>query len=69
MVKLPQQINLLLETFKTIIDDGGYSHEQMFNMDETGHFLKRMPLQTFIMMKLVFLKKDDITDLHYDEPN
>lgn len=37
------------ETFKTIIEEGGYSHEQVFNMDETGLFWKRMPSRTFIM--------------------
>lgn len=32
------------KTFKTIIEEGVYSHEQVFNMDETNIFWKRMPL-------------------------
>uniref|UniRef100_UPI00358E5639 tigger transposable element-derived protein 1-like n=1 Tax=Myxine glutinosa TaxID=7769 RepID=UPI00358E5639 len=36
-------------TFKTLIEEGGYRPEQVFNMDETGLFWKRMPSRTFIM--------------------
>ncbi|XP_070614248.1 tigger transposable element-derived protein 1-like [Erythrolamprus reginae] len=36
-------------TFRTIIEEGGYVPEQVFNMDETGLFWKRMPSRTFIM--------------------
>ncbi|XP_060638038.2 chromobox protein homolog 3 isoform X1 [Anolis sagrei] len=36
-------------TFKEIIKEGGYLPEQVFNMDETGLFWKRMPSRTFIM--------------------
>ncbi|XP_064104371.1 tigger transposable element-derived protein 1-like [Macrobrachium nipponense] len=35
------------ETFKNIITEGGYKPEQVFNMDETGLFWKRMPSRTF----------------------
>ncbi|XP_055078751.1 tigger transposable element-derived protein 1-like [Periophthalmus magnuspinnatus] len=35
--------------FKAIIEEGGYKPEQVFNMDETGLFWKRMPSRTFIM--------------------
>uniref|UniRef100_A0A3B3TIL2 DDE-1 domain-containing protein n=1 Tax=Poecilia latipinna TaxID=48699 RepID=A0A3B3TIL2_9TELE len=35
--------------FKAIIEEGGYKPEQVFNMDETGLFWKRMPSCTFIM--------------------
>lgn len=35
--------------FKVIIEEGGYKPEQVFNMDETGLFWKRMPSRTFIM--------------------
>ncbi|XP_042221707.1 tigger transposable element-derived protein 1-like, partial [Homarus americanus] len=31
-----------------IIDEGGYSPEQAYNVDETGLFWKRMPARTFI---------------------
>ncbi|XP_066977814.1 tigger transposable element-derived protein 1-like [Macrobrachium rosenbergii] len=36
------------ETFKNIIAEGGYKPEQVFNMDETGLFWKRMPSRTFL---------------------
>lgn len=36
------------DTFSAIIDDGGYRPEQVFNMDETALFWKRMPSRTFI---------------------
>ncbi|XP_068222855.1 tigger transposable element-derived protein 1-like [Palaemon carinicauda] len=34
--------------FPKIIKDGQYLPEQVFNMDETGHFWKRMPSCTFL---------------------
>lgn len=37
------------ETFKSIIEEGGYQPVQVFNMDETGLFWKRMPKRTYIM--------------------
>jgi len=39
------------ETFKAIIEEKGYRPEQVFNMDETGLFWKKMPSRTFIMME------------------
>ncbi|XP_042218366.1 tigger transposable element-derived protein 1-like [Homarus americanus] len=33
---------------KKIIDEGGYTPEQVYNVDETGLFWKRMPATTFI---------------------
>uniref|UniRef100_UPI003590093E tigger transposable element-derived protein 1-like n=1 Tax=Myxine glutinosa TaxID=7769 RepID=UPI003590093E len=39
------------ETFRTIIEEGGYKPEQVFNMDETALFWKRMPSRTFIMIE------------------
>jgi len=36
-------------TFKKIMKEGNYLPEQVFNMDETGLFWKRMPSRTFIM--------------------
>ncbi|XP_028664099.1 tigger transposable element-derived protein 1-like [Erpetoichthys calabaricus] len=36
------------DTFKTIIEEGGYQPETVFNMDETALFWKRMPSRTFI---------------------
>uniref|UniRef100_A0A8C6MJZ7 DDE-1 domain-containing protein n=1 Tax=Nothobranchius furzeri TaxID=105023 RepID=A0A8C6MJZ7_NOTFU len=36
------------ETFKNIIAEGRYKPEQVFNMDETGLFWKRMPSRTFL---------------------
>ncbi|XP_042228340.1 tigger transposable element-derived protein 1-like [Homarus americanus] len=35
-------------TLKDIIEEGGYSAKQIFNLDETTLFWKRMPTQTFI---------------------
>uniref|UniRef100_A0A3B5PS70 DDE-1 domain-containing protein n=1 Tax=Xiphophorus maculatus TaxID=8083 RepID=A0A3B5PS70_XIPMA len=37
--------------FKAIIEEGGYKPEQVFNMDETALFWKRMPSRTFIMQE------------------
>ncbi|XP_039593507.1 tigger transposable element-derived protein 1-like [Polypterus senegalus] len=37
------------DTFKAIIEEGGYQPETVFNMDETALFWKRMPSRTFIM--------------------
>ncbi|XP_066952342.1 tigger transposable element-derived protein 1-like [Macrobrachium rosenbergii] len=37
------------ETFKGIIQEMGYRPEQVFNMDETGLFWKRMPSTTYLM--------------------
>lgn len=37
------------ETFKAIIEEKVYLPEQVFNMDETGLFWKKMPFRTFIM--------------------
>ncbi|XP_053567651.1 tigger transposable element-derived protein 1-like [Bombina bombina] len=34
--------------FAKIIEDGGYSMDQIFNVDETGLFWKKMPARTFI---------------------
>ena len=36
------------EEFPQIIEEGGYLPEQVFNMDETGLFWKRMPSRTFL---------------------
>ena len=36
------------EDFPTLIEEGGYVPEQVFNMDETGLFWKRMPSRTFL---------------------
>ncbi|XP_070591828.1 tigger transposable element-derived protein 1-like [Erythrolamprus reginae] len=36
-------------TFKDLIEEGAYLPEQVFNMEETGLFWKRMPSQTFLM--------------------
>lgn len=38
-----------MNKYKKIIEEGGYKPEQVFNMDETGLFWKRMPSRTFIM--------------------
>ncbi|XP_039592580.1 tigger transposable element-derived protein 1-like [Polypterus senegalus] len=37
------------DTFKAIIEEGGYQPETVFNMDETALFWKRMASRTFIM--------------------
>lgn len=36
------------EKFPNLISEGGYLPEQVFNMDETGLFWKRMPSRTFL---------------------
>lgn len=36
------------EKFPKLISEGGYLPEQVFNMDETGLFWKRMPSRTFL---------------------
>lgn len=36
------------ETLAEIIEEGGYSPDQVFNADETGLFWKRMPSRTYI---------------------
>ncbi|XP_060768610.1 tigger transposable element-derived protein 1-like [Neoarius graeffei] len=37
------------EKWRKIIRDGGYRPEQVFNMDETGLYWKKMPSRTYIM--------------------
>uniref|UniRef100_A0A8C5PWV6 HTH CENPB-type domain-containing protein n=1 Tax=Leptobrachium leishanense TaxID=445787 RepID=A0A8C5PWV6_9ANUR len=37
------------ETFRHMIEEKGYKAEQVFNMDETGLFWKKMPFRTYIM--------------------
>lgn len=37
-----------LETLKTMIEEGGYSSQTAFNVDETGLFWTKMPKRTFI---------------------
>ncbi|XP_061637353.1 heterogeneous nuclear ribonucleoprotein U-like protein 1 isoform X5 [Phyllopteryx taeniolatus] len=44
-----QEADEYTKTFKTIVEGGGYKPEQVFNMDETGLYWKRMPSRTFIM--------------------
>ena len=36
------------DEFPRLIEEGGYIPEQVFNMDETGLFWKRMPSRTFL---------------------
>jgi hypothetical protein len=36
------------DVLKKIIEDGGYTNQEIFNMDETGLFWKRMPSRTYI---------------------
>lgn len=38
-------------TFKNIIAEGGYMAKQVFNLDETGLYWKRMPSRTFISIE------------------
>ncbi|XP_070605089.1 tigger transposable element-derived protein 1-like [Erythrolamprus reginae] len=45
--------NFVQRTFKDLIAEGGYLPEQVFNMDETGLFWKRMPSRTFLMQEEV----------------
>lgn len=37
-----------VEALKAIIEEGGYSAKQIFNLDETALFWKRMPARTYI---------------------
>ena len=43
-------------TLAKIIDDGHYNSDQVFNMDETGLFWKKMPSRTYITMSQKFAK-------------
>lgn len=43
-----QTVYSFLDTFKNMIQEGGYSNQTTFNMDETGIFWKKVPKQTFI---------------------
>ncbi|XP_037910216.1 tigger transposable element-derived protein 1-like [Hermetia illucens] len=38
------------DMLKSIIDEGGYSPSQVFNVDETGLYWKRLPSRTFIIL-------------------
>ncbi|XP_076030751.1 distal antenna-related isoform X1 [Oratosquilla oratoria] len=40
-------------TLKNIIDEGQYTADQIFNMDETNFYWKTMPRHTFITAKSV----------------
>lgn len=40
--------SLYPEKLKTMIDEGGYTSQTIFNVDETGLFWKKMPKRTFI---------------------
>ncbi|XP_023243487.1 tigger transposable element-derived protein 1-like [Centruroides sculpturatus] len=37
------------EKFKAMTDEGGYTSQTIFNIDETGLFWKKMPKRTFIV--------------------
>ncbi|XP_043835158.1 tigger transposable element-derived protein 1-like [Dromiciops gliroides] len=39
------------DVLKKIIEEGGYTDQQIFNVDETGLFWKRMPSRTYISKK------------------
>ncbi|XP_061682790.1 heterogeneous nuclear ribonucleoprotein U-like protein 1 isoform X1 [Syngnathoides biaculeatus] len=43
-----QKADKYTETFMTIVKGGGYKPEQVFNMDETGLYWKRVPSYSFI---------------------
>lgn len=47
-VDKPATEGYVKEKFKTV-EEGGYSGEQVSNMDETGRFCNRMPTRTFII--------------------
>jgi hypothetical protein len=40
--------SIFSEELQKIVIEGGYSPKQIFNVDETGLFWKRMPSHTFI---------------------
>lgn len=40
--------NDFIKKLQKIIEDGGYTSKQVFNVDETGLFWKRMPSRTYI---------------------
>ncbi|XP_036599100.1 tigger transposable element-derived protein 1-like [Trichosurus vulpecula] len=39
------------EVLRKIIEDGGYTPQQVFNIDETGLFWKRLPERTFVSLE------------------
>ncbi|XP_046392265.1 tigger transposable element-derived protein 1-like [Ischnura elegans] len=43
--------NAFMETFRAIVEEGGYLPQQIFNADETGLFWKRMPRKTYISIE------------------
>jgi hypothetical protein len=43
------------DVFKKIIEDGGYTDQQIFNVDETGLFWKRMSSRTLGMIFIISL--------------
>lgn len=43
--------NIFIENFRAIVEEGGYLPQQIFNVDETGLFWKRMPTRTYISME------------------
>lgn len=47
-VDKPAAVEYVTETFKTIVEEGGYSREKVFKMDETCFFWELMPLWTLI---------------------
>lgn len=44
----PTTEDYMNNTFQKILEEGEYHPEQVFNMDKTGLFWKRMPFRTFI---------------------
>ena len=43
-----ESTEIFIPEFKKIIQDGGYTEDQIFNVDETSKFWRQAPTKTFV---------------------